>query len=243
MLIMIVLSIAWFCGLCAFIWVCKRFPDKWQKGSKKRKLTGNTLGIVFVLLLFGWSAVAADLENEKQEEEKAMRIKRYASLDVELLTKLDSLGEKARTSTMYEKSSSLNVQFMENGIPNDSKVFALEVDSSSGAIKAWISFNDKLIERGNYSDSPDSIDYIACITWYYETNYYGNDKLYSSTSENVFVQVVDYETGCIVDTLIFNGNRNPESMSTNKNSRNHRLISVDLDVVYNRLFRNNCTNS
>lgn len=106
---MIVISVAWTCGLCAFIWVCKRFPDKWQKGSKKRKLTGNTLGIVSLLLLFGWLAVAADLENEKQEEEKAMRLKRYASLDSELLTRLDSLGEKAKPSAMYEMSSSLEV--------------------------------------------------------------------------------------------------------------------------------------
>ena len=235
---MTVISVVWTCGLCAFIWACKRFPDKWQKGSKKRKLIGNTFGIVFVLLLFGWSAVAADLENEKQEEETAMRIKRYVSLDAELLTKLDSLGEKAKPLTMYEMSSSLENQLLANGISYDSRVFALVVDSG-GAVKYWTSFNDKLIERGNYSDSPDSIDYVACITWYYETNYYGNGKFYSSTSENAFVQVVDFETGCIVDTLIFNGNSNPESMSANKNERKHRLISVDLDVVYNRLFRNN----
>lgn len=169
MVYMIVISVAWTCGLCAFIWVCKRFPDKWQKGSKKRKLTGNTLGIVSLLLLFGWLAVAADLENEKQEEEKAMRLKRYASLDSELLTRLDSLGEKAKPSAMYEMSSSLENQLLANGIPYGSRVFALEVDSG-GAVKSWIGFNDKLIERGNYTDSPDSIDYVACIAWYYQTD-------------------------------------------------------------------------
>jgi len=139
---------------------------------------------------------------------------------------------------MYEMSSSLDNQLLANGIPYGSRVFALEVDSG-GAVKSWIGFNDKLIERGNYTDSPDSIDYVACIAWYYQTDYYGSGKYYSSTSENAFVQVVDYKSGCIVDTLIFNGNHNPESMSANKNSQKHRFILVDLDVVYNRLFRIN----
>ena len=238
MIYMIVVSVAWLCGLCLFIWACKRFPDKWHKGVTKRKVIANTLGIAFGLLLLGWAVVSAQLEDDKQKEEIAMRIKRYASLDAELLAKLDSTGMKVQTSTMYEMSPSLKTQFITNGIPDDSKVFALEVDSC-GVVKRWIGFNEKLIKECNYSDSPDSIDYIACITWYYQTKYYGSGQLYSSTSENAFIQVVDYKTGYVVDTLIFNANHNPESISTKKNERKHRLISVDIDEIYNRLFRIN----
>ncbi len=235
---MVILSIAYLGGLCAFIWTCKKCPEKWYKGSTKRKVFTHVLGIAFPLLLMGWAVASAQMENEQEVEEKEMRIMRYASLNEDLLSRLDTIGMEARTSTMYEMSSSLSSQLVTNGIAADSKIFALEVDTC-GAVKKWIGFNEKLIERGNYSDSPDSIDFVACITWYYETKYYGNGKLYSSTSENAFVQVVNFNTNCIVDTLIFNGNYNPESISTSKNGRKHRLVSVDIDDIYDRLFRNN----
>ncbi|MBO4489001.1 MAG: hypothetical protein J5741_05015 [Bacteroidales bacterium] len=244
MIYAIISSVIWVVCLVAFNVSLKKRPEKWYTESaahnKKHKWVSALLGISAPMILMWFAVVVGAKEDAAKEKEiiadTKMREQRYAALDTAILNKIEEIGSYVKeTPSFNEMSSRCNVQFLENGIPSQSKLIAFTVDQD-GVKNYWIALNETLIENNHYSDSPDSIDYMLCISCKDTTDFYGKGKHVSSTSEMAFIQVFDFKTGVLVDTLHFDTNRNPQSIRTDLKGQKHLYNAIDPNEVITRLF-------
>lgn len=244
MIYAIISAVIWVVCLVAFNVSLKKHPEKWYTESaahnKKYKLVSCFLGISAPVILMWFGFIAGAKEDAAKEKEiiadTKMREERYAALDTAILNRIEEIGSYVKEASSFnEIASQLKVQFLENGVPRQSKLIAFRVDEE-GVINKWIGFNEFLIENNYYSDCPDSLDYIVCFTSKDTTDYYGKGKLVSSTSELVFVQIFDFKTGVLVDTLHFDTNRNPLSIRAKANGQTHLYNEVDPNEIITRMF-------
>lgn len=244
MIYAILSAIIWVVCIVAFNVSLKRHPEKWYTESaahnKKYKLASCFLGISAPVILM-WFGFIADAKEEAAKEKEIiadtkMREQRYAALDTAIINRIEEIGSYVKDAPSFnEISSHFKVQFLENGVPRQSKLIAFTVEKD-GVINKWIGFNENLIENNCYSDCPDSLDYIVCFSFKDTTDYYGKGKLVSSTSELVFVQIFDFKTGTLVDTLHFDTNRNPQTIRTKSSGQKHQYIEIDLNEIITRMF-------
>lgn len=241
----VVISVLWIIGLIAFIWSVRRHPEIWYNESSaknwKYKLVSTVLGLLPAVLLLWFAVLVSDKEHKEAEEKLAadieMRENRFASLDTIILNKFNEIGLYYKDVSNYNQlSPHFELELMENGISHHSKLIAMGLDKN-GLIPLWMPFNESLLEKGYYSEDPDSLNYIVCISGSEITDYYGSGKLHTSTTEVLFVQLFDFNTNVIVDTFHFDENRNPMMVRVKNGSGTHEYHGVQPEELLSRIFR------
>ncbi|MBQ1409523.1 MAG: hypothetical protein IIY87_07185 [Bacteroidales bacterium] len=244
MTFVIISAILWVICIVAFNVSLKKRPNVWYTNSAKNwkyKLVSFLLGLSAPVILMWFGILMGNKEEVQKEKELTadieMREQRYAALDSVILTKFEEIGMYAKDVPSYDQvSPHFKIQLLENGIPHQSKIIAFYINKD-GAQKRWIPLNETLVECGNYCDNPDSIDYVICISSTENTVFYGQGKRNSSTTELSFVQVFDFETNTIVDTLHFDKNKNPESIHSKGGQRVNLYYNVQPEEIIARLFK------
>lgn len=245
MVVIIILTIFWVICEAWFIISRIKNPLTWQenvfKKNKKYHLVQNSIGISGCILFLAWIGVLNAREKEKEqaiyEAEKIERVNHYKNLNHEILCRFDTISTcHSQVESFYGISSRFKVQLHEGeGISPQSKLIAFGI--TDGCVEQiWSPFNDELQKNGNYSECIDSIDYIVCISGRYETDYYGSTKLNYSKAEQLFVQIFDFNSLIIVDTMHIE-TRNPVSVRIKRGNSYQAIINVSPEVLYSRVFR------
>ena len=251
MIVVIIFTVTWVICEAWFIRSRIKNPSIWQenifKKNRKYHLVQNSIGISGCILFLAWIGVISSMERDKEQAaiqaERIEREKHYNNLAPEILSKFDTIGTyHSQVETFYEVSSHFQLQLRDGeGIPPHSKLIACGV-SEDGVEKIWSPFNDELQKHGNYSECKDSIDYIVCISGRYNTDYYGNTKLNYSKAEQLFIQIFDYNSLLIVDTIHIE-EQNPESVRVKSGNSYRAIHNVSPEEAYSKIFRKGKVNN
>ena len=244
MVIVIILTVIW--ALCEawFIWSRVKNPLKWQENIfKKNKLyhrVQNSIGISGIILFFAWIATIQIREDKQIEALDQAETRKwedhYRNLDQEIRAKLDTISfYQSQVDSFYDISPHFQLQLSEQkGVSHQSKMIVCGINDD-GIIAGLLPFNNFIQETGNYSECKDSIDYIVCLKHRYNKKYYGLGNHHYSSAEHLFVQIFDYKTLKIIDTIHIEM-QNPESISVQRGKTYRGIVDVPPYLLQSRLF-------
>jgi len=247
-IVYLALAIVWLVCELLFVRSRKKNPSTWHtddlKKNKKYKCTHWIMVIYgIVLLLFMPRNINSIMENSGAaliQQEAQERKNHYQNLPLEILKKFDTISTyQSQAASFYDiPSRFLFQQIGESGIPSHSKLIAFSI-SENGLENSWIPLNEILQKNGNYSECADSINYIVCLSNSFQTDFYETHEVFNpktSRAENVFVQIFDFNTLVIVDTMHI-VKHNPESVRVKPGASYDASIKVTPEEIYSKIFR------
>lgn len=171
--------------------------------------------------------------NRSVEKEEAQNKQEYDKIDTDLK---DYLSEK-----LYDYSSMSKIPQINIDKELDGKIIAITRDEETTKIKVQLEskLNDRLKKENKYTTNPDSLDYVVIILPYWKTDSYGTMKNVHSHCEMANVIILDYKADTIAGTIVFNENKNPDSITVKRNSPGEdRYLFLEADELYDGIVKN-----
>lgn len=159
------------------------------------------------------------------EKSHAEKRKEYAALDAKIRyyceDKISELG--------HNNPAANNV---DNNMELSGKMFSVILNYIDGDIELEYRLNEGLKKHNQYTENPDSLDYVIVLLSLWKTDYYGRGHDVSSSTEMAEVYVWDYKADTLVKKVNFDQNKNPYMVSVRKYHSEDKKIPLEEDELY-----------